>query len=113
MKYHVEMRGRVRIIHLETPQATLRSGADEFRGELRSMIEAGGRYLVIHFGTVQHADSTMLEALVSAYRSLMDGAGDVVVCGLNETVATSFSLSGLDRLLRKYPDVESAVAALS
>lgn len=113
VKYSVEPRGRVHVVHIEGPQATLRNGADRFRDALQEMIEAGHRYLVIDFTGVVFADSTMLQALVSAYKRLEHGAGDLVVCALSSTVATSLGLTGIDRLVRTYGDVDAAAASLS
>lgn len=112
MNYTVEARGRVRIIHFAEPEATLNNGADAFREALHDMIKTGQHYLVLDFHEVRYADSTMLEAVLSAFVRLGDTPGDLVVCGLNPILTEAFTLTGINRMIRQFMDVESAITAL-
>jgi anti-sigma B factor antagonist len=72
--------------------------APAFRAALIEQIELGHLNLVINLTRVEFIDSSGLGALVSALKRI-GRAGELKVCGLNETVRSMFELTRLNRVI--------------
>ncbi len=86
------------------------SMAMEFRQQLRDIIDAGQRELVLDLSNVDFIDSSGLGAIVGAFKHL-GNAGHFVLAGLSEPVLQLFALTRMDRVFQIYPDVAAAAAA--
>jgi anti-sigma B factor antagonist len=87
--------------------------APEFR---KALSDLGGRGLtsfVIDLSGVGFIDSTGLGALVSAFKAT-GRAGGVVVSGANQSIATLFRITRMDKVFRLFAtDIEAAAAVSS
>ena len=111
MQIEETMSGEVAILAILQPRIDLRSA-----GELKLAIgERGGRGLrglVVDLTVVAFVDSSGLGALVSSLK-LIGRGGELVLCGLNDTVVTLFELTRMDKVFRSFATSAEAVAALS
>jgi anti-sigma B factor antagonist len=83
-----------------------------FKEEVVTLIEGGASHLVIDFTEVSFLDSSGLGALTGVLKRI-GHRGDLVVCGLNSDVTQLFKICRMDRVFKSYPDVETAVQAMS
>lgn len=104
--------GRVRVIRVLTPEATLRNGTDAFRQFFLSEIQNGSRRVVVDLTQVRYADSSFVGALIMGFKSLAATGGDMVVCGANAYLQETFHLTGVDILFRQYNVLPEGVASL-
>jgi anti-anti-sigma factor len=76
--------------------------APKVQEELRSVIEAGARTIVVDLTETTFLDSTMLHALLSARNELRDG-GRLLLVTDDATVKRVFEIAGIDRFFDFYP----------
>lgn len=79
---------------------------------LRELAAAGAR-VILDLAELTFLNSAGLGAIIAAHRRCRDGGGALGVAGPREGVAQLLRITQLDRLLRIYPDVRSARAALT
>jgi anti-sigma B factor antagonist len=75
---------------------------------LLALIGEGARNIVVDLSAVVFVDSSGLGALVSALKTLRASGGDLRVCGAVAQVVTIFELTRLTKLIRIFPDRQSA-----
>jgi anti-sigma B factor antagonist len=84
--------------------------APAFRESLLAEINAGHNQLVLDLSAATFVDSSGLAVMVSALKRVRARGGDLRVCSPARAVRSAITMSGLDRVLEIFPDVESATA---
>lgn len=83
----------------------------QFKQEVIAHVDDGNARLVIDMTDVSFVDSAGLGALVGVLKRI-GARGDIVVCGLSDSVRQMFELTRMDRIFTQYSDRAAAVAAL-
>lgn len=85
--------------------------ATDFKEQMAELIASGHTKIILDLARVEFIDSSGLGAIVSSLKR-MGGRGDLVVCGLQDTILTMFRLTRMDRVFQIFDDEQQAVAAL-
>lgn len=86
--------------------------AVDFKEKMGEFIESGNDLIILDLSSVDFIDSTGLGAIVSSLKRL-GRKGDLVICGIRETVMSLFKLTRMDRVFRIFAERNEAIAALS
>lgn len=87
------------------------SAAADFKGKIVDWINAGNNRIVLDLSQVEFVDSSGLGAIVSCLKTL-GGNGDLVICGIRETVMSLFQLTRMNRVFQIFPTETEALKAL-
>jgi anti-anti-sigma factor len=98
--------GSLEIITL--PERLDASAADEVRGELRRIIEAGLVWLILDVSLVKFIDSSGLSVFISVLKQVRQRNGDVALIGVRAEVRALLELTRVHRVLAVYDDETSA-----
>lgn len=85
--------------------------APQLKLELRRLLEAGTRTLIVDFAHVGFVDSSGLGVLLSALRIASRTGGDVRVIGLRPEVQAIFRLAQMHRVLEIFATEQEALAS--
>ena len=77
---------------------------------LNNAIDEGASKVVVCFDKVDFVSSAGLRVLLATAKKLGGGGGTLRVCGLNETVAEVFEISGFSTILNVFPSETEALA---
>ena len=77
---------------------------------LNKAIDEGASKVVVCFDKVDFVSSAGLRVLLATAKKLGGGGGALRVCGLNETVAEVFEISGFSTILNVFPSETEALA---
>ena len=111
MKFKAKSEGDVTVMALS---GNVMGGPDyeKFHGEIKELIEKGGRKFLIDFSKVSWINSTGLGIMVSAYHSIRAADGRMVICGANKRVRGIYYVSQLDKVFETFETAEEGLAAL-
>jgi anti-sigma B factor antagonist len=84
--------------------------APQLRERLISIVEGGGRRVVVDLSRVEFLDSTGLGVLVGALKRLRGVGGELFLVCDQERLLKIFRITGLDRVFTLYPTVDTATA---
>ena len=82
---------------------------DEFKSEIKGIIEAGFTKVVLDMGHVPWINSTGLGILISGYHSIKAADGVMKVCNVKERVLSIFYISQLEKIFDVYESREDAL----
>jgi anti-sigma B factor antagonist len=88
------------------------SVATDFKGKIIDLINAGNRKIVLNLDGVDFVDSSGLGAIVSSLKAIGND-GDLVICGISETVMALFRLTRMNRVFQIFSTEDEALKALS
>lgn len=88
------------------------SVATNFKGKIIDLINAGNKRIVLNLDGVDFIDSSGLGAIVSSLKAI-GNEGDLVICGISETVMTLFRLTRMNRVFQIFSTEDEALKALS
>jgi anti-anti-sigma factor len=88
------------------------SSAPQLRARLLDAITAGHHAVILDLSAVTFMDSSGFAVVISAYKRLTDANGILRIAGAGTTVRSALRISGLDRIINAYPDIETAQAAV-
>ena len=88
------------------------SVSTEFKGKLVDWINAGNTRIVLDLSNVDFIDSSGLGAIVSSLKTIGNG-GDLVICGIKETVMSLFKLTRMNRVFQIFQTQLEAIETLS
>lgn len=83
----------------------------QLKEQLLAHLKAG-HDVVLDFSTARYIDSSGLGVLVSLKKHFSDAGRRFVIAALDEDLAMLFELTKMDSILRPYPTVEEAAAAI-
>ena len=76
-----------------------------------AQLDAGESLLLIDMTDATFVDSTALATLVQGMKHCRQQSGDLLLCGLQQSVRIIFELTRLDQAFRIYPTRADALAA--
>jgi anti-sigma B factor antagonist len=85
--------------------------APDLRRALLDAINQGHHMIVVDLTEATFIDSSGLGVLVNALRRLHGVDGELRVAAGRRSITTAIEMSGLDKLLGLFPDVDSALTA--
>lgn len=86
--------------------------AIEFKTKLAEWIQRGHHVIVLNLAEVRFIDSSGLGAIVSTLK-LIGREGDLVLCGVTDSVMSLFKLTRMDRVFQMFPSEPEALAVLA
>ncbi|MEY4579939.1 MAG: hypothetical protein RL701_4642 [Pseudomonadota bacterium] len=102
--------GIVCVLSVLDARMDARSSVD-LKGAVSTLLGKGRSKIVLDLSRVKFVDSSGLGAVVGALK-LVGSNGDFVIAGINESVATLFRLTRMDKVFRVFPSAEDATRAL-
>lgn len=108
MQMSTETKGDVAVVRFEGNLDTNTSeGAQEY---LNQAVDGGAGKIVVTFDKVDFVSSAGLRVLLATAKRLSGSGGNLRICGLNETVAEVFEISGFNTILDVSATESDAVA---
>jgi anti-sigma B factor antagonist len=83
-----------------------------FKGKMVDWINQGNKRIVLDLSQVDFIDSSGLGAIVSSLKTLGND-GDLVICGVRETVMGLFRITRMNRVFQIFADESEAIKALA
>ena len=113
MVVQFDFEGDVCVLRLEGRFAT-GLDSDYLRGKVDELKRLACKKVVADFTKVSYIDSTGIGFLISVYTTLTrDGSGQFVLAGVNRRVQQVLELTKLTGILRAFPDLDAARAAIA
>jgi anti-sigma B factor antagonist len=112
MQMRVEERGDVRVVHVMEAKLTY-PVLSAFFAEVRQLVEAGAKKVIIELSAVSYIDSASIGCLMDIHRLLQERSGVVRLAGLQPRVETMISMTGVHKIVDIHRDEEDAIAAFS
>lgn len=94
-----------------TPDRLTAVNATEFKEAAIALFEAGNTRLIIDFSEITFVDSSGLGALIGVLKRV-GNRGEILVCGLSDSLKQMFRITRMDRVFTAYPDRSAAIKAL-
>ena len=88
------------------------NNSTEAQDYLNDAIDGGASKVVVCFEKVDFVSSAGLRVLLATAKKLGAGGGTLRVCGLNETVAEVFEISGFSTILNVFPSETEALSGV-
>ncbi len=88
------------------------SSATDFKGKMVDWVNGGNNRIVLNLSLVDFIDSSGLGAIVSSLKTIGNN-GDLVICGVRDTVMSLFRLTRMNRVFQIFVSEEEALSALA
>ena len=103
--------GETRVI---APEGSLDARTEkEFQKSVLENIERGEKSILLDFSKITYASSAGLRAILIIAKKQKESGGKLAVCGLHDSVAEIFSVSGFDTIVDVYPDLGAGLEGLN
>ncbi len=86
--------------------------APELKQKLTEAIEGGKTRIVVDLTDTTFLDSTALGVLIGAVKRLRTRDGALVIVNVDQNIAKTFEITGLDQIFTIVPERQAAVDAL-
>ncbi|MDS1270100.1 STAS domain-containing protein [Lipingzhangella sp. LS1_29] len=86
--------------------------ADDLQGTIETAVNVHGPWLIIDLSGLEFMDSSGLNAVISAYRTVSEKGGGLALAAPNDRVNKVLRLVGLHRQVAVHPTVSAAVVAM-
>lgn len=86
--------------------------APELKQKLTDAIEGGKMRIVVDLTATTFLDSTALGVLIGAVKRLRTRDGALVIVNIDQNIAKTFEITGLDQIFTIVAERDSAIAAL-
>jgi anti-sigma B factor antagonist len=86
--------------------------APELKQKLTDAIEGGKTRIVVDLTDTTFLDSTALGVLIGAVKRLRSREGALVIVNVDQNIAKTFEITGLDQIFTIVPERDAAIAAL-
>jgi anti-anti-sigma factor len=106
----VERKGDVQIVRVQEPKLTY-PALSSFFAEVRQLVEAGARKVVVDLQGVTYIDSAAIGCLMDIHRLLQGKEGALRLSGLQPRVETMISMTGVHKIIDIHREEADAVAA--
>jgi anti-sigma B factor antagonist len=84
--------------------------APRFKEDIINYVTKGNRTLVLDLSEVTFIDSSGLGALIASLK-VIGNDGELMLCGVRDSVASMFKLTRMNKVFRMFPSPEEAAAA--
>jgi len=109
MQLAVEDRGDVKIVRVQEAKLTY-PVLSPFFTEVRQLVEAGARKLVIDMRAVSYIDSASISCLMDIHHLLQEKLGTMKLSGLQPRVETMITMTGVDKIIGLFREEADALA---
>lgn len=89
---------------------TLGDGDQELGEAVRTVLEQGGRRIIINFSKVSYLDSSGVGELVGCYTSVKGKGGELRICGLNTRIFNLITMTSLHSVFDVKETEEASLA---
>jgi anti-anti-sigma factor len=89
---------------------TLGDGDQELGEAVRTVLEQGGRKIILNLTKVSYLDSSGVGELVGCYTSIKNKGGDLRICGLNGRIFNLIKMTSLHSVFEVKETEEEALA---
>ena len=110
MKFDTTMIDAVTLLAMEGNLDT--NTSVDAQDHINGLIDDGAAKLVVDFEKVDFVSSAGLRVLLATAKKLGGVGGSLRICGLNETVAEVFEISGFSTILNVFPSESEALSGL-
>jgi len=86
--------------------------APGFEQEVLAAVAGGTTRMLIDFSNLQYISSAGLRIVLIGAKKMKGVGGKLALCGLSDSIADVFKISGFSSILDIHPDQASALAAL-
>ncbi len=86
--------------------------APELKAALSETIDSGGSRIVVDLTETTFLDSTALGVLIGAVKRLRSGDGRLTIVNVDDNIAKTFQITGLDQIFPMSATREDAIKAL-
>lgn len=87
--------------------------APELKQRLTDAIEGGKTQIVVDLTETTFLDSTALGVLIGAVKRLRTREGSLVIVNVDQNIAKTFEITGLDQIFTIVSERDAAIAALA
>lgn len=102
--------GKTRVI---TPEGSLDAQTEkEFQDSVVENIDAGENSILLDFSKISYASSAGLRAILIIAKKQKESGGKLGICGLHDSVAEIFAVSGFDTIVDVYSDRDAGLQGL-
>lgn len=102
--------GETRVL---TPEGSLDAQTEkEFQDTVVENIDSGEKSILLDFSKIAYTSSAGLRAILIIAKRQKESGGKLAVCGLQESVAEIFSVSGFDTIVDVYSDLSAGLEGL-
>jgi anti-sigma B factor antagonist len=88
------------------------ASSTDFKGQMVDKINEGWNRIILDLAEVEFVDSSGLGVIVSVLKTIGPN-GDLVICGVRDTVMSLFRLTRMNRVFQIFASEEEAIATLS
>jgi anti-anti-sigma factor len=106
----VESKGDVQIVRVQEAKLTYPT-LSSFFSEVRQLVEAGARKVVVDLQGVSYIDSAAIGCLMDIHRLLQDKDGALRLSGLQPRVETMISMTGVHKIVGIHREEAAALAS--
>ena len=106
----VERKGDVQIVRVQEPKLTYPT-LSAFFAEVRQLVEAGARKVVVDLQGVTYIDSAAIGCLMDIHRLLQGKEGALRLSGLQPRVETMISMTGVHKIVGIHREEAAALAS--
>ncbi len=111
MRVQDELRGDIVIVKLKGDMMGEPDTAD-FRDKIQELLEKGMKKIILDLSGVKWMNSLGLGALISAFTSVKNNDGTMVITNVTKKVESLFMITQLIKVFKHYDTVDEAIAAL-
>jgi len=101
------------VLIVEIPERLNMANADDLRSAIKIAIEEGNYKIVLDMLNTRYVDSTGLSAILSRISDLRSGDGDIRLAFQSDFIKELLSITNLDKILKFFDDVSTAVDSFS
>jgi anti-sigma B factor antagonist len=112
MKISTEVRGSAVIV---SPKGNLMGApeTEDFRQVIKEHLDAGATKYIIDLSNVKWMNSLGLGALISAYTSVKNKEGVMVITNVSDKVKSVFMITQLIKVFQNFDTVDEALSAMT
>jgi anti-sigma B factor antagonist len=98
-----------------TPKGKMMGGPDtvKFHEAVKGYLEQGKKNFVVDLGNVDWMNSPGLGVLITAYTSVRNAGGDLVLARPSKKVKSLFVITQMERIFKTFDELDAAVSSFT
>jgi anti-sigma B factor antagonist len=112
MKIETRNVGEAKILDI-SGQITLGEGTKAVRDGVRSILDQGGKKIILNLAEVNYIDSSGVGELVSTHASVTSRGGELRLLNLTKRIKELLTITKLLTVFQTYEDEQKAIASFS